>query len=60
MEKEKFTYERAKHHFELFKHKQQQSISIKTEIDATDKAIDKMVYELYGFSEEEIEIVENN
>lgn len=32
---------------------------LKAQIDATDKAIDKMVYELYGLSEEEIEIVEN-
>ena len=35
-------------------------LEIKTQIDTTDKAIDKMVYELYGLSEEEIEIVENN
>jgi len=31
---------------------------IKNEINATDKAIDEMVYELYGLTEEEIEIVE--
>jgi type I restriction-modification system DNA methylase subunit len=34
--------------------------SLKTEIDKTDKEIDKMVYELYGLSEEEIKIVEGN
>ncbi|PWA06834.1 Eco57I restriction-modification methylase domain-containing protein [Flavobacterium psychrotolerans] len=34
--------------------------SIKTQINTTDKAIDTMVYELYGLSEEEIEIVEKN
>jgi len=34
--------------------------AIKTQIDATDKAIDKMVYELYGLTEEEIQIVENS
>jgi hypothetical protein len=34
------------------------ALSLKKEIDTTDKAIDKMVYELYGLSEEEIEIVE--
>lgn len=34
-------------------------IELKTTIDATDKAIDKMVYELYGLSSEEIDIVEN-
>ena len=34
--------------------------AIKTQINETDKAIDEMVYELYGLSSEEIEIVENN
>jgi hypothetical protein len=35
-------------------------LALKIQIDTTDKAIDVMVYELYGLSEEEIEIVENN
>jgi len=30
----------------------------KTEIQTTDKEIDKMVYELYGLSDDEIKIVE--
>lgn len=34
--------------------------SIKIQIEATDKAIDAMVYELYGLSKEEIEIVEKS
>ena len=34
--------------------------TIKTQINATDKAIDAMVYELYGLSEEEIGIVEKS
>ena len=34
--------------------------AIKTQINATDNAIDAMVYELYGLSKEEIEIVENS
>ena len=34
--------------------------TIKTQIDITDKAIDAMVYELYGLSNEEIAIVENS
>lgn len=34
--------------------------TIKTQIETTDKAIDAMVYELYGLSKEEIEIVENS
>ena len=32
--------------------------SLKTQIAATDKEIDKKVYELYGLSEEEIKVVE--
>jgi type I restriction-modification system DNA methylase subunit len=32
--------------------------TLKTQIETTDKAIDTMVYELYGLSKEEIEIVE--
>jgi hypothetical protein len=36
------------------------ALDLKNEIDATDKAIDTMVYELYGLSEEEIEIVEKS
>jgi type II restriction/modification system DNA methylase subunit YeeA len=35
-------------------------LAIKIEIDTTDKAIDAMVYELYGLNKEEIEIVENS
>jgi type I restriction-modification system DNA methylase subunit len=34
------------------------ALELKSQIDATDKAIDTMVYELYGLSKEEIEIVE--
>ncbi len=43
-----------------FLQEQQKAVAIKNEIVATDKAIDKMVYELYGLSEEEISIVENS
>jgi hypothetical protein len=35
-------------------------LDIKNEIDATDKTIDKMVYELYGLTPGEIEIVEKS
>ncbi len=34
--------------------------TIKTQIQTTDKAIDLMVYQLYGLTKEEIEIVENS
>ena len=36
------------------------ALELKATIDATDKAIDAMVYELYGLNEEEIAIVENS
>lgn len=45
---------------DYFLQEQQKAIAIKNEIDATDKAIDQMVYELYGLTEEEIKIVENS
>ena len=32
---------------------------VKREIEAMDKSIDRLVYELYGLSEEEIKIVES-
>ena len=32
--------------------------SLKCQIDATDAEIDRLVYELYGLTEEEIKIVE--
>lgn len=36
------------------------ALELKATIDATDKAIDTMVYELYGLTEEEIKIVEGS
>jgi hypothetical protein len=36
----------------------QESDMVKREIESTDRAIDKLVYELYGLTEEEIKIVE--
>jgi len=38
----------------------QENTSIRRQIEATDAAIDKLVYELYGLTEEEIEIVEES
>ena len=40
--------------------KQKKVLEIKSQIDQTDKEIDRMVYELYGLTEEEIQIVENS
>lgn len=45
---------------DYFIEESKKALEIKATIDATDKAIDKMVYELYGLNEEEIEIVENS
>lgn len=45
---------------DLFEDYKKQAQDLKTQIDATDKAIDQMVYELYGLTQEEIEIVENS
>lgn len=43
-----------------FMEESKKALEIKATIDATDKSIDKMVYELYGLNEEEIAIVENS
>jgi hypothetical protein len=45
---------------DYFMQESKKALDLKAQIDATDKAIDKMVYELYGLSEEEIGIVENS
>ena len=45
---------------DYFIEESKKALELKATIDATDKAIDKMVYELYGLNEEEIEIVENS
>jgi hypothetical protein len=37
---------------------EQERTMLSRQIEATDAAIDKLVYELYGFSDEEIKIVE--
>lgn len=45
---------------DYFMQESKKALELKANIDATDKAIDAMVYELYGLSEEEIAIVENS
>ena len=45
---------------ELFEEKKKRALELKSRIDQTDKEIDRMVYELYGLTQEEIQIVENN
>ena len=45
---------------DVFETKKAEAQTLKTEIDKTDAEIDAMVYELYGLSKEEIEIVEQS
>jgi hypothetical protein len=42
----------------FFEQEKQKALTIKNEIDRTDKEIDQMVYQLYGLTEDEIKIVE--
>jgi type I restriction-modification system DNA methylase subunit len=45
---------------DYFMQESKKALDLKAQIDATDKAIDTMVYELYGLSDEEIGIIENS
>ena len=45
---------------DYFLNEQEEALKLKAEIDKTDREIDAMVYELYGLTLEEIEIVENS
>ena len=45
---------------EIFLEKKEEAETLNNEITKTDKEIDGMVYELYGVSEEEVNIVERN
>ena len=45
---------------DVFETKKAEAQTLKSEIDKTDAEIDAMVYELYGLTEEEIRVVENN
>jgi len=45
---------------DYFLSEQEKAVLLKIQIDTTDKEIDQMVYELYGLTKEEIEIVENS
>ena len=45
---------------DYFTQESKKALDLKAQIDATDKAIDAIVYELYGLTKEEIEIVENS
>ena len=43
---------------QYFNEEKLKAVTLKTEIDKTQREIDQMVYELYGLTEEEIKIVE--
>lgn len=45
---------------DYFLQEQQKALTLKQQIETTDKEIDKMVYELYGLTDEEISIIENS
>jgi len=45
---------------EVFETNKSEAQTLKAEIDKTDTEIDTMVYELYGLTKEEIEIIENS
>ncbi|AWM14207.1 restriction endonuclease subunit M [Flavobacterium sediminis] len=45
---------------DYFLQEQQKALALKQQITTTDKEIDKMVYELYGLTDDEISIVENS
>jgi hypothetical protein len=45
---------------ELFEENKKKVVDLKTHIDQTDREIDRMVYALYGLTEEEIAIVEGS
>lgn len=44
----------------LFENDSNIALNLKSQIDTTDKEIDKMVYELYGLNDDEIKIIEEN
>jgi len=44
----------------LFENDSKIALNLKSQINTTDKEIDKMVYELYGLSDDEIKIIEEN
>jgi hypothetical protein len=58
--KVKLTLSEEAEWMQYFNEQKQKAQSLKAEIDKTDREIDRMVYELYGLTEEEIKIVEQN
>ena len=46
--------------FDRFERFKKQALDLKSQIDRTEKDIDRLVYELYGLTEQEIQVVENS
>lgn len=59
-QKIKLTLSQQDEWMEFFDQYTSECQQLKTQIETTDKQIDKMVYELYGLTDEEIKIVEGN
>lgn len=59
-QKLKFTLSEQAEWLNYFEEQKEKTLAIKALITQTDKEIDKMVYELYELTEEEIKIVEGN
>lgn len=59
-ERPKLTKKEEIEWMEVYEAKKIEIQSLKAEIDKTDKEIDAMVYELYGLTDEEIAIIEND
>ena len=57
--KVKLTLSEEAEWMQYFNEQKERAQNLKAEIDKTDNAIDQLVYQLYGLTEEEIEIVEN-
>lgn len=57
-QKIKLSLQQESEWLQYFEEQRQKALSIKNEIEKTDKEIDQMVYKLYDLTEEEIKIVE--
>ncbi|NIN47062.1 MAG: N-6 DNA methylase [Candidatus Aminicenantes bacterium] len=59
-QKASFTRKEEFELMELFEEQKEKALALKKEIDEIDNEIDQMVYDLYGLTEEEIQIVESS
>ncbi|MCA1763432.1 MAG: N-6 DNA methylase, partial [Flavobacteriales bacterium] len=58
--KVKLTLDEEAEWMDYFEKKKAEALALQSEIDRLDEEIDKMVYELYGLTEEEIKVVEGD